>query len=47
VPHLYFWKSVKWVREMEFLNHVEAGFWEQNGYHIYADPFKEQRYSDD
>ena len=46
VPHLYFWKSAKWVRGVEFLNHVEAGFWEQNGYHIYADPFKEQRYSE-
>jgi DMSO/TMAO reductase YedYZ molybdopterin-dependent catalytic subunit len=47
VPHLYFWKSVKWVRGMEFLRQVTPGFWEQNGYHIYADPFKEQRYTDD
>lgn len=47
VPHLYFWKSVKWVRGMEFLNKVTPGFWEENGYHIYADPWKEQRYSDD
>jgi DMSO/TMAO reductase YedYZ molybdopterin-dependent catalytic subunit len=46
VPHLYFWKSVKWVRGMELLNLVTPGFWEQNGYHIYADPWKEQRYSD-
>ena len=47
VPHLYFWKSVKWVRGMEFLNKTTPGFWEENGYHIYADPWKEQRYTDD
>ncbi|HKD01991.1 MAG TPA: sulfite oxidase-like oxidoreductase [Terriglobales bacterium] len=45
VPHLYGWKSVKWVRSLEFLDHDVAGFWEQNGYHMYGDPFKEQRYS--
>ena len=45
VPHLYAWKSVKWVRGLEFLDHDVAGFWEQNGYHMYGDPFKEQRYS--
>ena len=44
VPHLYAWKSVKWVRGLEFLTHDAAGFWEQNGYHMYGDPFKEQRY---
>ena len=45
VPHLYAWKSVKWVRGMELLERDAAGFWEQNGYHMYGDPFKEQRYS--
>jgi DMSO/TMAO reductase YedYZ molybdopterin-dependent catalytic subunit len=47
VPHLYGWKSAKWVRALEFLDHDVPGFWEQNGYHMYADAFKEQRYSDD
>ena len=45
VPHLYAWKSVKWVRACEFLDHDQAGFWEQNGYHMYGDPWKEQRFS--
>jgi DMSO/TMAO reductase YedYZ molybdopterin-dependent catalytic subunit len=45
VPHLYAWKSVKWVRGIEFLGNDEPGFWEQNGYHIYGDPWKEQRFS--
>jgi DMSO/TMAO reductase YedYZ molybdopterin-dependent catalytic subunit len=44
VPHLYAWKSVKWVRGLEFLEKDAAGFWEQNGYHMYGDPFKEQRF---
>jgi DMSO/TMAO reductase YedYZ molybdopterin-dependent catalytic subunit len=47
VPHLYAWKSVKWVRGFEFLDHDEAGFWERNGYHMYGDPFKEQRFDTD
>ena len=47
VPHLYAWKSVKWVRSLEFLDHDQAGFWEQNGYHVYGDPWKEQRHSQD
>jgi DMSO/TMAO reductase YedYZ molybdopterin-dependent catalytic subunit len=47
VPHLYAWKSVKWLRSLEFLDHDSAGFWEQNGYHMYGDPWKEQRFSDD
>lgn len=47
VPHLYAWKSVKWVRGIEFLDHDEAGFWERNGYHMYGDPFKEQRFDTD
>jgi len=46
VPHLYAWKSVKWLRGLEFLDHDVAGFWEQNGYHMYGDPWKEQRYSE-
>jgi DMSO/TMAO reductase YedYZ molybdopterin-dependent catalytic subunit len=45
VPHLYAWKSVKWVRGVEVLDQDTAGFWERNGYHMYGDPFKEQRYS--
>ena len=44
VPHLYFWKSVKWVRKITFMDHDEPGFWERNGYHMYGDPWKEQRY---
>jgi DMSO/TMAO reductase YedYZ molybdopterin-dependent catalytic subunit len=47
VPHLYFWKSAKWLRRIEFLNSDQAGFWERNGYHMYGDPWIEQRYSDD
>jgi DMSO/TMAO reductase YedYZ molybdopterin-dependent catalytic subunit len=45
VPHLYAWKSVKWVRGIELLENDAPGFWEQNGYHIYGEPFREQRYS--
>ncbi len=44
VPHLYFWKSVKWVRSIEFMDRDRPGFWERNGYHMYGDPFREQRY---
>jgi DMSO/TMAO reductase YedYZ molybdopterin-dependent catalytic subunit len=44
VPHLYFWKSVKWVRGLRFLDHDEPGFWERNGYHMYGDPWREQRF---
>ena len=47
VPHLYAWKSVKWVRGLEFLEDDVPGFWEQNGYHMYGDPFKEQRFDRD
>ena len=47
VPHLYAWKSVKWVRGLEFLDHDAPGFWEQNGYHMYGDPFREQRFDTD
>jgi DMSO/TMAO reductase YedYZ molybdopterin-dependent catalytic subunit len=45
VPHLYFWKSAKWVRGIIMHKKDDAGFWEQNGYNIYGDPWKEQRYS--
>jgi DMSO/TMAO reductase YedYZ molybdopterin-dependent catalytic subunit len=44
VPHLYFWKSVKWVRGFTVMDHDEPGFWERNGYHMYGDPFMEQRF---
>jgi DMSO/TMAO reductase YedYZ molybdopterin-dependent catalytic subunit len=44
VPHLYFWKSAKWVRGLELLREDRPGFWEQNGYHMYGDPWKEERY---
>ena len=47
VPHLYFWKSAKWVRGIELRDRDEPGFWETYGYHIYGDPWKEQRYSGD
>jgi DMSO/TMAO reductase YedYZ molybdopterin-dependent catalytic subunit len=45
VPHLYAWKSVKWVRGFMLLDEERLGFWERNGYHAYGDPWKEQRYS--
>jgi DMSO/TMAO reductase YedYZ molybdopterin-dependent catalytic subunit len=44
VPHLYFWKSAKWVRGLRMMATDDPGFWEQNGYNIYGDPWKEQRY---
>ena len=44
VPHLYFWKSAKWVRGLELRDHDKPGFWETYGYHNYGDPWKEQRY---
>jgi DMSO/TMAO reductase YedYZ molybdopterin-dependent catalytic subunit len=47
VPHLYFWKSAKWVAGLRVLDHDEPGFWEQNGYHDRGDPWKEQRYDGD
>lgn len=45
VPHLYAWKSVKWVRGIEFMAQDSPGFWEENGYNMYGDPFQEQRFS--
>jgi DMSO/TMAO reductase YedYZ molybdopterin-dependent catalytic subunit len=47
VPHLYFWKSAKWVNQLQFTERDEAGFWELNGYHMYGDPWREQRYTSD
>jgi DMSO/TMAO reductase YedYZ molybdopterin-dependent catalytic subunit len=47
VPHLYFWKSAKWVRGLKLLEEDEPGFWETYGYHMYGDPWREQRYSGD
>jgi DMSO/TMAO reductase YedYZ molybdopterin-dependent catalytic subunit len=47
VPHLYFWKSAKWVAGIRLLDHDEPGFWEENGYHNRGDPWLEQRYQGD
>jgi DMSO/TMAO reductase YedYZ molybdopterin-dependent catalytic subunit len=47
VPHLYFWKSAKWVGGIRLLDHDEPGFWEQRGYHELGDPWQEQRYDGD
>jgi DMSO/TMAO reductase YedYZ molybdopterin-dependent catalytic subunit len=44
VPHLYFWKSAKWVRGLRLIDDDEPGFWESLGYHMYGDPWREQRY---
>jgi DMSO/TMAO reductase YedYZ molybdopterin-dependent catalytic subunit len=45
VPRLYFWKSAKWARGLEFIDVNAPGFWEMNGYHLRADPWREERYS--
>lgn len=45
VPHLYAWKSAKWLRGFEFLAQDRPGYWEKVGYHMYGDPFREQRYN--
>ena len=47
VPHLYFWKSAKWVNGLQFTKNDEPGFWELRGYHIYGDPWREQRFTGD
>ncbi|MEU9128843.1 molybdopterin-dependent oxidoreductase [Kitasatospora sp. NPDC048540] len=47
VPHLYLWKSAKWVRGIELTARSEPGFWESVGYHDYGDPWREQRYQGD
>ena len=46
VPKRYFWKSSKWVRGLEFLDHDQLGFWERYGYNNDADPWKEERFSE-
>jgi DMSO/TMAO reductase YedYZ molybdopterin-dependent catalytic subunit len=47
VPHLYFWKSAKWIHRLELRENDRPGFWESLGYHGYGDPWKEQRYAGD
>jgi DMSO/TMAO reductase YedYZ molybdopterin-dependent catalytic subunit len=47
VPHLYFWKSAKWLREIRLSDDEDQGFWEAAGYHNYGDPWSEQRYYSD
>ena len=47
VPHLYFWKSAKWLSGLQFTQRDEPGFWELRGYHIYGDPWREQRFTGD
>jgi DMSO/TMAO reductase YedYZ molybdopterin-dependent catalytic subunit len=47
VPHLYFWKSAKWIRGLDLRVDDEPGFWESYGYHNYGDPWREQRYAGD
>ena len=47
VPHLYFWKSAKWINGLQFTEKDEPGFWELRGYHRYGDPWQEQRYTND
>jgi DMSO/TMAO reductase YedYZ molybdopterin-dependent catalytic subunit len=44
VPHLYFWKSAKWVNRLEFIPNDQPGFWESNGYHMRGNPWDEERY---
>ena len=46
VPKRYFWKSAKWIRGLEFLDHDQLGFWERYGYHNDADPWREERFAD-
>jgi len=47
VPHLYFWKSAKWLTGLQFIERNEAGFWELRGYHMRGDPWKEERFAED
>jgi DMSO/TMAO reductase YedYZ molybdopterin-dependent catalytic subunit len=47
IPHLYFWKSAKWVNGLRLTHEDEPGFWESAGYHMYGDPWQEQRYQGD
>lgn len=45
IPHLYFWKSAKWVRGLVMQSDDVPGFWEENGYHLHGDPWREERYA--
>ena len=45
IPHLYAWKSAKWLSGIEFMAKDKPGFWERNGYHMRGDPFQEERFS--
>jgi DMSO/TMAO reductase YedYZ molybdopterin-dependent catalytic subunit len=47
VPHLYFWKSAKWIKGLRLMSEDQAGFWERAGYSMHGDPWKEQRYRTD
>jgi DMSO/TMAO reductase YedYZ molybdopterin-dependent catalytic subunit len=47
VPHLYFWKSAKWIRRLQLLDSDQLGFWERNGYHHRGDPWRQERHSVD
>ncbi len=47
IPHLYLWKSAKWIRSLKFMDQDTPGFWERYGYHMYGDPWREQRYTND
>jgi len=47
IPHLYLWKSAKWIRNLKFMDEDAPGFWERYGYHMYGDPWREQRYTND
>lgn len=47
VPHLYFWKSAKWANGLQFTERDTAGFWELRGYHMYGDPWRSQRFTND
>jgi DMSO/TMAO reductase YedYZ molybdopterin-dependent catalytic subunit len=46
LPHLYFWKSAKWLRGIEFMPNDRAGFWEGYGYHMHGDPWLSERFSE-
>ena len=47
IPHLYFWKGAKWIGGLTFQSREQAGFWEQNGYHMHGNPWKEERFRED
>jgi DMSO/TMAO reductase YedYZ molybdopterin-dependent catalytic subunit len=47
VPQLYAWKSAKWLKGIELVEHDQPGYWEQGGYHLHGDPWTEERFRDD